>query len=234
MSKSPKLGFLALSVAILATGGLFPLNASAQNFPSQSLNQLLNQVDDTSWNSVPVSNPRQVLPTPRTNQMAQMPMGQPSPYPMSPMQQFAPIGGMRQPLQSGPPPFSKQGLMRIFLEGGMGGGMGGGSGANPEDPSIRGNCEAQLQIARDQCAQAEGDAGRASSSSSKYERQNAASSAQYHANAARAAADNAYSSSYGKSQTAQNYAAQARNAANRAQEAADRARYNADSYQGSN
>lgn len=223
LSNSAKFFGLTLLVSLASVSSIG--NCSAQNFPNQSLNQLLNQVDNSNWNSVPVSNSRQVLPTPRPAQMAQMPRQ------ASPMQQFAPIGGMRQPLQSGPPPFSKQGLLRMFLEGGMGGGT---SGPNPEDPSIKGNCEAQLQIARDQCCQAEGDAGRASSSSSKYERQSAASSAQYHANAARAAADNAYSSSYGKSQSAQDYAAQARNAANRAQEAADRARYNADTYQGGN
>ncbi|MBX9570480.1 MAG: hypothetical protein K2X77_16405 [Candidatus Obscuribacterales bacterium] len=225
MINPPKLILLGVALSVLS--GFSIPNCSAQNFPGQSLNQLLNQVDNSNWNSVPVSNPRQVLPAPRTGQMAQMPR---SPYPSNPVQQFAPMGGMRQPLQSGPPPFSRQSLMRIFLEGGMGGG---GSGPNPEDPSIKGNCEAQLQIARDQCAQAEGDAARTNYGSgySKYDKQNAASSAQYHANAARAAADNAYSSSYGKSQSAQDYAAQARNAANQAQAAADRARYNADSAQ---
>lgn len=206
------------------------LPVSAQNFPQRSLDQLLNQVDQNqSWNNVPVSgNTKQVLPGYRGPANAsgfnQSPGGFGSNQSVNPGQQFAPIGGMRQPMQSGPSPFSPRGLMRIFFEGGSGGGT-----PNPgQDNSANGNIEAQLQIARDQAAQAEGDASRASYGSDKWAKQSAASSAQYHANAANAAADNAYSQAYGKSQTAQNYAAQARNAANRAQEAANRARYNAD------
>jgi hypothetical protein len=58
-------------------------------------------------------------------------------------------------------------------------------------------------------------------------RQGCASSAQYHANDARAAAEQAESLTYSSTQYAKDYAAQARAAANRAQEAADRAQYNA-------
>lgn len=234
---------LASSVTLFST-----IPVVAQNFPSHSLDQMLNQVDNSNWNNVPVS--RGSAPAPSgygaapqggnnyyPNMQRPMPYGGAPAYPQGMTaynpQQFAPIGGIRQPLASGPPPFSRQSLLRIFLSGGSGG-MGGGGMSNPQnDPSVQGNCEAQLQIARDQCQQAENDAARASYASSKSERMDAASSAQYHANAARSAADNAYSSSYGKSQTSQDYAAQARNAANRAQEAADRARYNADSYTGS-
>ena len=224
------LKWLAIA-ALFCVSNSLPLGqqCSAQNFPQQSLDQIMNQVDrPQSWNNVPVagSNPRQVLPGYRgPSSMGPQTMQRPNPFASG--QQFAPVGGMRQPLQSGPPPFSKQSLMRIFFDGGGFGG--GGSGSNPgQDASIVGTVEGYLQTARNQCSQAEGDASTAAGGGDKWSKQTAASSAQYHANAARGAADSAYSISYGKSQTAQNYAAQARNAANQAQAAADRARYNAD------
>lgn len=162
------------------------------------------------------------------NPMAMMPGG------ASP---FAPFGGMRQPLQSGPPPFSRQALLRTFFGGGTGsgGGFGGSSGSSgnsaeqqANNANITGQAEAMLQRARDQAAQAESDAARASEGSDKGARQAAASSAQYHANYAREAADQAASNTYNGPAYAQDYAQQARNEANRAQEAADRARYNAE------
>jgi len=147
------------------------------------------------------------------------------------MNAFAPVGGMHQPLQSGPPPFSKQNLLRIFFGGGSGSGFGGSSGGDSsqnqaKDASIVGQAEALLQRARNQAAQAESDAERARNGD-RGSRLSAASSAQYHANDARSAADTAASITYGASQYAQDYAAQARDAANRAQSAADRANYNA-------
>lgn len=147
------------------------------------------------------------------------------------MNAYAPLGGMHQPLQSGPPPFSKQNLLRIFFGGGSGSGFGGSSGGDSsqnqaKDASIVGQAEALLQRARNQAAQAESDAERARNGD-RGSRLSAASSAQYHANDARSAADTAASITYGASQYAQDYAAQARDAANRAQAAADRANYNA-------
>ena len=149
---------------------------------------------------------------------------------------FAPFGGMKQPLQSGPSPFSPKGLLRIFFEGGspgMGGGSSGGSSGNsPEqqakNASVTGQAEALLNRARNQDAQAVSDAERAHKGyGDKGSRLAAASSAQYHANDARAAADEAANLTYSGPQYAKDYAAQARNAANHAQEAADRAAYNA-------
>lgn len=148
---------------------------------------------------------------------------------------FAPFGGMKQPLQSGPSPFSPKGLLRIFLEGGSGG-MGGGSGGSggnssetaAKNASVTGQAEALLNRARNQAAQAVSDSERAHKGyGDKGSRLAAASSAQYHANDARAAADQAASITYSGPQYAKDYAAQARNEANRAQEAADRAQYNA-------
>lgn len=122
-------------------------------------------------------------------------------------------------------PFTPQNLLKTFLGGSPNTGSG-GSGGTVDDSAAVGNAQSQLQIARDQAAQAEGDAGRASYGE-RSSRKSAAYSAQCHADAARAAADRATSIAGGHSLAANDAAAQARNAANRAQAAADRASYNA-------
>lgn len=108
-----------------------------------------------------------------------------------------------------------------------------GGGSAPDAPQDQGRnnnaiygAQGQLQVARDQAAQAESAASRAQYGSS-YERQSAAAEAQNHANAARAAADRATSQAAGGPSPAQDAAAQARNEAARAQYAADRAHANA-------
>ena len=85
---------------------------------------------------------------------------------------------------------------------------------------VTGQVEALLQRAQDQAAQAESDAQRAFYGDN---RQGAASSAQYHANDARAAADTAASITAYASGSSKSYAAQARASANSAQGAAERA-----------
>ncbi len=130
-------------------------------------------------------------------------------------------------------PFNRMNLLKTFFGGAPGtAGSGSSSGNSAEqqakNASVTGQAEALFQRATNQAAQAVSDAERASKGyGDKGSRLAAASSAQYHANDARAAADEAGNITYSGPQYAQDYAAQARAQANRAQEAADRAAYNA-------
>ncbi len=138
-------------------------------------------------------------------------------------------GGPREAGNAGRPistPFGKltpQEIFRIMFGGGSAPG-------SPQDPGRNSGAiygaQGQLQVARDQAAQAESAASRAQYGSSS-ERRSQAAQAQNHANAARAAADSATAQAGGGPSEAQNAAAQARNEAARAQYAADRAHANA-------
>jgi hypothetical protein len=198
---------MALSLAATAV--------HAQNY--QQMNNMLNAMDNASWQSVPVSGPKPTFSMP----------SQPAP----PQSNASPLSGMLRrntaPAQQSPFPgkLTKQDILRMF----MGGSAPGGSNQqqSQRNSSALYSAQSQLQIARDQAAQAESAASRASYGSDKGARLSAASEAQNHANAARAAADQASSTAYGTSNDASDAAAQARNEANRAQAAADRAQANA-------
>jgi hypothetical protein len=195
-----------------------PMAAQAQNF--QQMNNMLDKMDSPSmWQNAPVSGVpagfRSAAPGVPSTPAAQSPLNMPR-------NAFPP---KQQPQRGGMPGrFTKQDILKIMFGGSSGSGD---SGQSARNSSALGNAQSQLQVARDQAAQAENAASRASYGSDKGARLSAASEAQNHANAARAAADNASSSAYGTTLEASDYAAQARNAANRAQAAADRAQANA-------
>lgn len=185
----------------------------------RALNNMLNQIDQPSdWRSVPVQNTQQAQPYSSAPAFG-------GGYPQQRNQPFqTPTAGLSpQPQQN---PFSKSNLLRVFLQGGSLGG--GASGSSSNSPKHLGDIQSNLQTARDQCQQAEDDASRANYGSDKGLRLSAASSAQYHANAAREAAERAENMAYSGTQQEKDYAQQARNASNRAQSAADRARSNAE------
>lgn len=198
------------------------LGANAQS-QQQYLDNVLNQLDQpANWKNVPISKP--ALPA-RSPQAPQAPAGyQRQPFRGSENPQ-AGLFGNSTPAQN---PFSKQNLLRTFFGGSPMGGNTGNSSNSSNQPQHLGDIQGNLQTARDQCAQAENDAARANQGRDKDMRLSAASSAQYHANSALAAAERAEGMAYSGTQQEKDYAQQARNAANRAQEAANRARYNAE------
>lgn len=209
------------SIAILLLAAFSQGAAHAQE---RKLDNMLNQLDQYSWQNVPVNKASQPYPTaPAVSPGYQPRYANPMSPGASPVRPFQTQtnGSSFQPQQN---PFDKGNLLRVFLQGGSLGG--GASSANT--PKHLGDIQSNLQTARDQCQQAENDASRASSGSDKGLRLSAASSAQYHANSAREAAERAEGMAYSGTQSEKDYAQQARNAANRAQAAADRARYNAE------
>lgn len=131
---------------------------------------------------------------------------------------------MRSSPLPGPGRLTPQDIFRMLF------GQSAGGGQNPDagqrtDAIYRARSE--LQIARDQAAQAEAAASRALYGTDRYAKSSAAAEAQNHANAARAAADRATAAAGGGPSEALDAAAQARNEAARAQYAADRAAANA-------
>lgn len=213
-----------------------PVEVFAQS-EEQYMDRMLNRVDQSNWQNVPVKQaPRmqnQAYGTPANtyqqrpllNYSAQQPQtawaqnNQSMPQMQPAMNPQA--GAMQQPQNI----FTPQNLLRVFLGGSPSGGTGNQSSNRPMH---LGDIQSNLQRARDQCQQAENDAERANQGKDKGLRLSAASSAQYHANDARGAAERAESMAYSGTQQEKDYAQQARNAANRAQSAADRARYNAE------
>ncbi|HEY9871779.1 MAG TPA: hypothetical protein V6D08_21675, partial [Candidatus Obscuribacterales bacterium] len=113
----------------------------------------------------------------------------------------------------GPARLTPQDIFRILFGGGAGGGQNPDAGQRT-DATYRARSE--LQVARDQAAQAESAASRAQYGSDRYAKSSAAAEAQNHANAARAAADRATSAAGGGPSEALDAAAQARNEAARA------------------
>lgn len=144
-----------------------------------------------------------------------------SPLPLPPGRTFPASGdSMRSWPHPGPARLTPQDIFRMLF----------GGGQNPHagqrtDAIYR--ARSQLQVARDQAAQAEAAASRAQYGTDGYTKSSAAAEAQDHANAARAAADRATAAAGGGPSEALEAAAQARNEAARAQYAADRAAANA-------
>jgi hypothetical protein len=228
------MGAMDVPIAMGGTGGtIVPArNAFGGNSQKDShLSRILDSVDHNSQMFQPAPR-RNLMPNYGVNQqMGVIPYGSGAGVPLS--SGIAPYGRMQQAVKSGNP-FSNQNLLQTFLSGGTGG-FGTGSSGNfaaaqaVKDNSIQGQAESLCQRANAQAAQALSDEELANTSSGNDQatRQGCASSAQSHANDARAAAEQAESLSYSSTGYAKDYAAQARAAANRAQEAADRAAYNA-------
>ncbi|MBY0358875.1 MAG: hypothetical protein K2W82_12795 [Candidatus Obscuribacterales bacterium] len=215
----PSFSFKQIFTSIIAGFLCTSLAAKAQS-QQQYLDNVLNQLDQpANWQNVPISKP-----TPAAR-LPQAPAGyQRQPFRGSETPQANPFGNNAAAQN----PFSKQNLLRTFFGGSPMGGNMGNSPNSSKQPQHLGDIQSNLQTARDQCAQAENDAARANEGRDKDMRLSAASSAQYHANSALAAAERAEGMAYSGTQQEKDYAQQARNAANRAQEAANRARYNAE------
>jgi len=184
-----------------------------QSSQEAQLNKMLDTLDQSNWKQVPISQPvaapAQYMP-PSQNAIVQ-PQKVPSQRPFE--QQFN-------------NPFTPQNILKTFL-----GGSGSGPGTGKQiDPSAVGSAEGNLQTARDQEQQAVDVCNSIGGQSDKGTRENLASQAQYHANAAREASDRIYSASNNNSNSSRlsDLAAQARAAADRAQEQANRARAKAD------
>lgn len=176
------------------------------------MEQMLNQVDNsTNWSQVPVAQPTVSRSAPAFGNaelsspgwLKKMPQGT-APQPANPYKNL-----------------SRRDILRIFLDGSSGGG-----GSSNNSSALYGARE-NLQVARDQRTQADNACARTLYDSNSYEKKQAASEAQNHANAARAAADRATSAAQGGALDANDAAAQARNEADKAQEAANRANANA-------
>ncbi len=186
------------------------------------LENVLNQVDNSNWNNVPVSGNRQ----PQPQMQAQSMMG------AAPAMSGAGGGGGMFPKMS------RREMTRIFFEGGspmgmgmgMGGGGGGGGGAAPPQNNSQATSTAysNYQTACNEETKSRNYANTARYDGSEWNRKNAAEQAYYAANNANYAAQRAESAAYNGGSDAQGYARLARAAANRARENANRARYNAD------
>lgn len=226
--------FSIIQSILLAAGLIAGIPAFAQDNGS-SLGKLLDQVDTRGgWENVPMGG-QNMLPAAQygAQGMSSMPPaagGFPGQL-LTPNCGFGPSSGMMNPAQMRSL-FTRQNLLRVFLGGDMGD-FGGGApktqAQRAKDASVTGSAESLYQRASDQAAQAEADEQTASKGSGNDlgTRQGAASSAQYHASDAAAAADAADDITYTSTNYAKDYAAKTRDEANRAQAAADRAQYNA-------
>jgi hypothetical protein len=188
-----------------------PQNWSTSQLPNRaSLRTMFQRALNSPTNNYPAYPPPQ-------NQANFIPSMQPSQY---------------YPQQSSiPGRLSRAQIMRYFFDGSSGPSPGWGTSASSGNSAYAQDVRSNEQIAQNEDDMARSSQGRSQYGSS-YDRKQAAEQAQYHANAARNAADKAYSESEGGSEETHDYASRARNYANDAQYQADRARSNADSYTG--
>lgn len=182
------------------------------------LEEVLNQVDNSNWNNVPVSGR---TGQPGTAAAASMSSTVPKAYAGPSALNNA--GGMF-------PKISRQEMVRIFFDGGSAMGVGGGGAAplSANSTAATSTAYSNYQTACNEETKSRNYANTARYDGSKWNRKNAAEQAEYAANNANYAAQRAESAAYNGDSQARGYANLAREAANRARENANQARYNAD------
>ena len=236
-----KMGLFACAAALLLTS-LAPSRAVAQGPSQREVEEWLNQVDSPSqWQQMPRAQamPQRIAPpsqqaqsfSKRTTSIPErsaqyknnLPQWKNNPLAqiMIPTQMRRQLPA-RQMMPAGQNPFklTRQDILRIFL----GGDLSNSQGNSQAVYGVREN----LQRASNEAEQAESASSRAGYEGDRDSRLSAASEAQNHANAARAAADEATSEAASGTSEAKDAAASARAEADRAQAAADRAHASAE------